>query len=422
MTQYVTLWTLIFATLVLLYTGLRLWLDARQMRHVAQHRASVPAPFAQHVELAAHQKAADYTRAKLRLGTLELVWSQLCLLGWTLLGGLHAVNTGLLDLMGPGLWQSLALFAAVGWIQSLLDLPLSWWRTFRLEAAYGFNRSTVGLWLGDLVKGWVMGAVVMAPLAALVLWLMDQSGNLWWLYAWAAWVGFSLLMLIIYPTWIAPRFNNFEPLANTTLSTAVTDLMRRCGFAAKGLYVMDGSKRSAHANAYFTGLGKSKRVVFYDTLIARLSQGEMLAVLAHELGHFKRGHVPKRMITLFGSGLLALLALSWLAQQPWFYLGLGVMPNLEGSNSALALILFFMVAPMLTLLITPWMSARSRRDEFEADAYAAEHAQAQDLGHALVKLYKDNASTLTPDPIYVRFFYSHPPALQRLERLNVALA
>lgn len=420
MTAYAASLTLLFAVLLLAHTAVHLWLDHRQLRHVMQHRAQVPVAFAEQITLAEHQKAADYTAAKLRFGQIHLIWDAACLLGWTLLGGLSSLNQFITSTLGTTLWSSLVLLGAVGWIQSLLDLPFSYWRTFRLEARFGFNRSTIGLWFSDLLKGWVLGAVIMAPLAAAVLWLMDHSGGLWWLWAWGLWVGFSLLMMVIYPTWIAPRFNQFEALQDGDLQQAIQGLMQRCGFQAKGLFVMDGSKRSAHANAYFTGLGKSKRVVFFDTLMQRLSQAELIAVLAHELGHFKRGHIPKRMGLMFGAAGVGLFVLAWLSQQPWFYFGLGVAPNMSGSNSALALLLFSMVVPLPMFFFTPLMSASSRRHEYEADAYAAEQADARELGQALVKLTQDNASTLTPDPMYVRFYYSHPPTLQRLQRLGLA--
>ena len=418
MTAYASAFTLLFALLLIAHTAAHLWLDMRQLRHVGAHRAQVPTAFAGQISLPEHQKAADYTAAKLRFGQVHLLWEAACLLGWTLLGGLNALNHAIISTFGNGWISGLLLLGAVGWIQSLLDLPFGYWRTFRLEARFGFNRSTRALWVSDVLKGWLLGAVLMAPLAAAVLAIMDHSGGLWWLWAWAVWVAFSLLMMIIYPTWIAPRFNRFEPLQDRNLHQAITALMQRCGFAAKGLFVMDGSKRSAHANAYFTGLGKSKRVVFFDTLMTRLSEGELLAVLAHELGHFKRGHIPKRMVMMFALAALGLFVLAWLSTQPWFYLGLGVMPSLSGSNSALALVLFAMVTPLPMFFLTPLMSAGSRRHEFEADAYAAEQANGQDLAQALIKLTQDNASTLTPDPMYVRFYYSHPPTLARLQRLG----
>lgn len=409
-----------FALLLLMHTAVHLWLDWRQSRHVLRHRAQVPHAFAGQITLEQHQKAADYSVAKLRLGQIHVLYSAACLLGWTLFGGLNALNQAITGAWGVQWWTALLVLGAVAWLQSLLDLPFAWWRTFRLEARFGFNRSSLGLWLSDLLKGWVLGAVLMAPLAAAVLWLMDHSGGLWWLWAWGLWVAFSLAMMVAYPKWIAPRFNRFEPLGDGALKTAITGLMTRCGFTAKGLFVMDGSKRSAHANAYFTGLGQAKRVVFFDTLMQRLSEAEMLAVLAHELGHFKRGHIPKRMLMMFGSALIGLAVLAGLSEQPWFYFGLGVSPNMSGSNSALALLLFFLVVPLPMFFLTPLMSAYSRQHEFEADDYAAQHADASDLGQALIKLTQDNASTLTPDPMYVRFYYSHPPTLQRLQHLGVA--
>lgn len=418
MDTLISTWTVFFVGLIVLNAGLRVWLDSRQMRHVRAHRHAVPSAFQASIELSAHQKAADYTLAKLKVGGLEMIWSLACLLGWTLLGGLHHLNQTLIGLMGSSLWQSLALLASVGLIQSLLDLPLSWWRTFKTEAHFGFNRTTPKIWWGDLAKGWLMGALIMGPLAAAVITIMDSTQGMWWLWAWLVWVAFSLVMMVIYPTWIAPRFNRFERLQEPDLVREASALMDRCGFQAKGFYVMDGSKRSAHANAYFTGLGRGKRVVFYDTLLNSLSRGEVMAVLAHELGHFSRGHIPKRMLKMFGLALVALATLGYLAEQPWFYIGLGAAPNIEGSNSALALILFAFIAPMISLPLAPWMSARSRSDEFEADAFAKAQTSGQDLASALVKLYKDNASTLTPDPWYVRFFYSHPPASERLHRLG----
>lgn len=420
MDTFISTWTFLFVGLLTLNAGLRFWLDSRQMQHVQTHRDHVPPPFQESVDLASHRKAADYTVAKLRLGTLEMVWGLTCLLGWTLLGGLHHLNQSLLELMGPGLWQNLALIACMGLIQSVADLPLSWWRTFKTETQFGFNRTAPSLWWSDLVKGWLMSGLLIGPLAAVVISIMDHSQGLWWLWAWLVWVLFSLLVMVIYPTWIAPLFNRFEPLNQDDLAHDVSSLMSRCGFQAKGFYVMDGSRRSAHANAYFTGLGRSKRVVFFDTLLSSLNRAEVMAVLAHELGHFKHGHIPKRMVKLFGVGLMALALLGYLAEQPWFYMGLGVSPNLEGSNSALALILFALTAPLVTLPLAPWMSRQSRTDEFQADAYASEHTSGADLANALVKLYKDNASTLTPDPLYVRFFYSHPPATERLQRLTAA--
>jgi len=412
------LWSAFFCLLLAAGLLTRLWLAGRQMRHVAQHRAAVPAAFAERIGLAAHQKAADYTIAKTRLGLLEGSLGAAILIGWTLLGGLNTLNQTLLLWLGPGLVQQLALLAAFMAIGALLELPFSWYRSFRLEQHYGFNRLTPRLWLADGIKGVLIGAALGLPLAALLLWLMDSAGSTWWLWTWGVWMGFNLLLLLLYPTLIAPIFNRFEPLHDPALKTRIEALLARCGFQAQGLFVMDGSKRSAHANAYFTGFGPAKRVVFFDTLLQQLTPGEIDAVLAHELGHFKRRHILQRLVLLAGLSLAAFALLGWLAQQLWFYTGLGVTPSLTQANSALALLLFLSVLPLLGFFVTPLLSAWSRRHEFEADAFAAEHAERRELASALLKLYQDNASTLTPDPLYVRFYYSHPPAGQRLEHLE----
>jgi len=411
--------TLAFAAALLAGLGTKFWLASRQVRHVARHRDAVPPAFAATVSLASHQKAADYTLAKTRLGLLETAFGAAVLLGWTLLGGLDLLNQALLALMGPGMGQQLALLAAFAAIGGALDLPFSLYRTFVLEARFGFNKTTPGLWLADLAKGTVLGAVIGLPIAALILWLMGAAGAVWWLWAWGVWMGFNLLLLVVYPTFIAPLFNKFQPLADEALVARVTALMQRCGFSAKGFYVMDGSRRSAHANAYFTGFGAAKRVVFYDTLLAKLSPGEVDAVLAHELGHFKHKHIVKRIVGLFAMSLVGFALLGWLSTQIWFYAGLGVRPNLEGANDALALLLFLMAVPVFSFFISPLFAALSRKHEFEADAYAASQADARELGSALLKLYEDNASTLTPDPVFVGFYYSHPPASQRLARLGI---
>ena len=407
-----------FALALLAGLLLRFWLASRQIRHVARHRGELPADFANTVSLSAHQKAADYTIAKTRLGLLELALGAGVLLGWTLLGGISTLNSFLLSALGGGgMVQQLAVLASFAVISALLDLPLGLYQTFSVEQAYGFNKTTPKLWLLDFVKSSLLGALIGLPIAALILWLMGAAGAQWWIWAWGTWVGFNLLLLWALPTFIAPLFNKFTALEDGTIKTQVTALMARCGFAAKGLFVMDGSKRSAHGNAYFTGFGSAKRVVFYDTLLAKLSPDEIAAVLAHELGHFKHRHLSRRMLLLFGTSLLAFAMLGWLANQSWFYAGLGVTPNLGAPNDALALLLFMISAPLLSFFIAPVFSAMSRRDEFEADAYAVAHTSGQDLATALLKLYEDNAATLTPDPVYVRFYYSHPPASERLARL-----
>jgi len=345
------------------------------------------------------------------------------LLGWTLLGGLDTLNAVLLPALAPRwgmLAYQLALLAAFVLIGGALELPFTVYSTFVLEQRFGFNRTTPAIFVGDLAKGLLVGALLGLPLAALVLWLMGAAGRGWWLWAWGAWAGFNLALMVLYPTVIAPIFNKFQPLADAALVERVRALMQRCGFAAKGLYVMDGSRRSAHGNAYFTGLGAAKRVVFYDTLLAKLAPAEVEAVLAHELGHFKHRHVTKRLVAMFALSLAALALLGWLAAQPAFYLGLGVTPNLHAPNDALALLLFMLVVPEFAFFASPLAALLSRRHEFEADRYACAHADGAALASALLKLHEDNASTLTPDPLYVRFFYSHPPASERLAALTAS--
>ena len=409
--------TVFFAVALVLGLVLKFWLASRQIRHVAQHRNSVPAAFANNITLAAHQKAAAYTVAKARFGLLEMALGTAILLGWTLLGGLSAMNQALLQWLGGGMLQQIALLAAFVLIGAVIELPITLYQTFVLEERFGFNKMTFRLWLADLLKSSVMGALIGLPIAALILWVMGATGAWWWLWAWGVWMGFNLLLLLIYPTFIAPMFNKFKPLDDETLKARVTALMQRCGFAAKGLFVMDGSKRSAHANAYFTGFGAAKRVVFYDTLLAKLSAGEVDAVLAHELGHFKHKHIIKRIVSMFAISLAGFALLGWLATQAWFYTGLGVNPNLNAPNDALALLLFMLAMPVFSFFISPLFAQLSRKHEFEADAYAVAQTSGADLSTALLKLYEDNASTLTPDPVYVKFYYSHPPASERLQRM-----
>ncbi|HRL98932.1 MAG TPA: M48 family metallopeptidase [Acidovorax sp.] len=415
--------TLAFAAALSLGLALKFWLASRQIRHVARHRSTVPPAFAERIPLAAHQKAADYTIAKGRLGLLEMALSAAVLLGWTLLGGLDALNQLLLGALGGGMWQQLALLAAFAVISGLIDLPLSLYQTFVVEERFGFNKMTWRLWLADAAKGLLVGAAIGLPVAALILWLMGATGPLWWLWAWGFWMSFNLLLMVIYPTFIAPLFNKFQPLEDESLKARVTALMQRCGFSAKGLFVMDGSRRSAHANAYFTGFGAAKRVVFYDTLLRQLAPGEVEAVLAHELGHFKHRHIVQRVVMMFAFSLAGFALLGWLSTRGWFYTGLGVIPNLslDGSapNDALALLLFMLAAPVFTFFISPLFAQLSRRHEFQADAYAVAQASGADLSSALLKLYEDNASTLTPDPVYVKFYYSHPPATERLARMQI---
>ncbi|MDB5848793.1 MAG: peptidase [Rhodoferax sp.] len=394
--------TLAFAAALLLGLVVKFWLASRQIRHVARHRDTVPAAFAGTITAAAHGKAADYTITKARFGLIELAFGAVVLLGWTLLGGLNALNQMLLGWLGGGMLQQLALLAAFAVIGGLIDLPGTLYQTFVIEERFGFNKMTWKLWLGDALKSSLVGVLIGLPIAALILWLMGAAGRFWWLWAWCAWMGFNLLILMVYPTFIAPMFNKFKPLEDAALKDRVTALMQRCGFAAKGLFVMDGRNRSAHANAYFTGFGAAKRVVFYDTLLAKLSPGEVDAVLAHELGHFKHKHIIQRIVTLFALSLVGFALLGWLSQQVWFYTGLGVQPDLNGApNDALALLLFLMAVPQFSFFISPLSAQVSRKHEFQADAYAVAQTSGADLSAALLKLYEDNASTLTPDPVFV---------------------
>ena len=418
--SYLNLFTGLFVVVLLAGLLVRFWLAGRQMRHVAWRREHVPEAFAGVISQAAHQKAAAYTIAKNQFDLWSSVYSAAILIGWTLLGGLGLLNYTLLERIEHPMWQQLSLLAVFFLINGLLELPLGWFQTFRLEERFGFNKSTIGLWLGDIVKGTVMAAVIGLPLAALFLWLMQEAGSLWWLWAWGIWVVFNLLLMVIFPTFIAPLFNKFKPLEDGELAQRVQQLMQRCGFNAKGLFVMDGSKRSAHANAYFTGLGHSKRVVFFDTLLARLQPDEVEAVLAHELGHFHFRHIAKRLIAMFALSLAAFALLVWLYNQVWFYTGLGVVPNMMSPNAALALILFMLVTPVFGYFLSPLMAQLSRKHEFEADAYAVRQTGNKALPDALLKLYEDNASTLTPDPLYVKWYYSHPPASERLARMAQA--
>ncbi len=420
MTDLSFAFTCLFTAALVLGLLIKFWLSSRQIRHVARHRNAVPEAFSKTISLAAHQKAADYTLAKARLGLLEMTLGTVVLLGWTLLGGLSVLNEVLVHWLGNSMTQQLVLLLSFVLVGGLIELPLSWYQTFVLEAQFGFNKTTPKLWLADLLKSTLIGAVIGLPIATLILWMMAATGSLWWLWAWLFWMGFNLLLLVIYPTLIAPLFNKFIPLEDETLKARVTALMQRCGFHAKGLFVMDGSKRSAHANAYFTGFGAAKRVVFYDTLLSKLSAAEVDAVLAHELGHFKHKHILKRIVSMFAMSLAGFALLGYLAQQTWFYTGLGVQPNVMAANDALALLLFMLALPLFSFFVAPVFAQLSRTHEFEADAYAVQQTSASDLSTALLKLYEDNASTLTPDPLYVRFYYSHPGASERLSRMNAS--
>jgi STE24 endopeptidase len=412
--------SVLFVIFFMLTLVLRYWLASRHVRHVMRHRDQVPAEFADRIPLEAHRKAADYTVAKTRFGLVNAVWSGLVLIGFTLLGGLQMLSTALLHLTGPGMAHQIALIVAYSAIAGLLDLPFTYYFQFVLEQRFGFNKMTVKLWLLDAVKGTLVGAVIGLPLLWVVLTLMDRTGALWWVYAWLVWSGFQLLMMVLYPTVIAPMFNKFTPLSDDTLKSRIEGLMARVGFASKGLFVMDGSKRSAHGNAYFSGFGANKRIVFFDTLLERLAPAEIEAVLAHELGHFKLKHIVKRIVVVFALSLVFLALLGWLKNQVWFYTGLGVLPLLGQNNDAMALLLFMLVLPVFTFPFAPLTSIGSRKHEFEADAFAASHSDARELVSALVKMYEDNASTLTPDPLHSAFYDSHPPASIRIRRLHEA--
>lgn len=410
--------SVLFVGFLLLTLVLQFWLASRHIRHILRHRAQVPAEFAATIALSAHQKAADYSIAKTKFGLLLLVLNACVLIGFTLFGGLQWLATTLFKLNGNGIVYQISLLVAFAVISGLIDLPFDYYRQFVLEARFGFNKMTRKLFFLDMLKGLAIGAALGLPLLWVVLSLMEKSGSLWWLYAWLVWTGFQLLMMMIYPTWIAPLFNKFSPLTDDSLRARIENLMQRVGFASKGLFVMDGSKRSAHGNAYFSGFGANKRIVFFDTLLSRLAAPEIEAVLAHELGHFKLKHIVKRMTVMFLLSLGFLALLGYLKEQVWFYTGLGVDPLLFGSNDGMALILFMLSLPVFTFVLSPLSSISSRKHEFEADAFAARYTNANDLVSALVKLYEDNASTLTPDPLHSAFYDSHPPASLRIARLQ----
>ena len=407
--------TFLFLAAFALTLAGRLWLTLRQIRYVAAHRAAVPAGFTERISLAAHQKAADYTVDRNWMAILTTLVDAALLLAFTLGGGLawlHEFWAARVD----GLIYGVALIFSVMAIGAAIDLPFALYRQFVIEVRYGFNRMTLALFFADLLKHTLLGIVIGAPVILAVLWLMAVMGSAWWFWVWLFWSAFNLLILFVYPTWIAPLFNKFSPLADGEMKSRIEALLSRCGFRSSGLLVMDGSKRSSHGNAYFTGFGNNKRIVFFDTLLARLAPPEVEAVLAHELGHFRRHHVLKRIVLMFAASLGFLCLLGQLIDAPWFYAGLGI----PAQSTALALILFFLVVPVFTFPFTPVLSQISRRHEFEADAYAAAQTDAGDLGRALVKLYEDNAATLTPDPLHSLFYDSHPPAAVRIARLQAA--
>lgn len=405
--------SIVFLAALSLMTLLRLFLARRQLSHVLRHRSKVPDQFAGRIELSAHQKAADYTVSRTRFGVLTLAAEVLLLLAFTFAGGLQALHD-FWSARLAGMAYGLALVFSVMFISGVVDLPLSLYSQFVIEEKFGFNRMTLKLFIVDLVKQTALGIAIGTPLLIGVLWLMAQRGDFWWLQVWLFWCAFNLLILFVYPTWIAPLFNKFIALDDSLLKARIEALLQRCGFASSGLFVMDGSRRSSHGNAYFTGFGKSKRIVFFDTLLGRLQPVEVEAVLAHELGHFRLRHVAKRIALTFASSLIVLAALDRMIDADWFFLGLGV----AAKNMPVALVLFFLVAPVFTFILRPLSSLISRLHEFEADEYAAEHASAADLVKALVKLYEDNAATLTPDPLHSLFYDSHPPAALRIAHLN----
>lgn len=405
----------LFVTLLLLSLVVKTGLMRRQIRHVLARREQVPQAFAESITLASHQRAADYTAARMRLAMSEIAVSALFVLLLTLGGGLQAIHDVWSAMFPPGgIAHGVALLATLGVLGWLIDLPFVLVKTFVIEKRFGFNRMTPGLFAADTAREAALAAAIGLPLLAVLLWLTAAMGSLWWLWVWAFWLSFNLLVMLIWPTFIAPLFNRFTPLADEALKTRVEGLLARCGFQSKGLFVMDGSRRSAHGNAYFTGFGASKRIVFFDTLLDKLNPDEVEAVLAHELGHFRHRHIIKRLAVLAPASLALLALLGWLIEQPWFFTGLGS----TATDTATALALFFLALPAFTFPLAPVLSYWSRVHEFEADAYAAQQTRSADLVAALVKLYRDNASTLTPDPLYSRFFDSHPPAALRVARLQ----
>ena len=416
--------TVVFLVALALTIFIKSWLASRHIHYVRTHRNSVPDNFSSQINLEAHQKAADYTCAKTRLSYANILLEAVLLLMLTLGGGLNILAIFWSNWFSDSLAHGMALILSTILLMGVVEIPINYYRTFVIEKEFGFNKMTLTMFFVDLVKQTFLGVLFGAPLLFGVLWLMEEMGANWWLYVWFMWMAFNLIILSIYPTWIAPLFNKFTPLDDPSLKNRIEQLMQKCGFKSSGLFVMDGSRRSSHGNAYFTGFGKTKRIVFFDTLLSHLSAPEIEAVLAHELGHFKRRHVIKRIAWTFSMSLLLLWVLGYLMQQDWFYQGLGVSTSSEiwaaasSPPTAMALLLFFMVMPTFTFLFQPLSSLYSRKHEFEADEYAAEKASASDLTQALVKLYQDNAATLTPDPLHSAFYDSHPPAAARIARLQ----
>lgn len=414
--------SILFILALLLSLFIQLWLSNRQSKSVSQNRSSVPDAFSEQITIDQHHKAADYTLAKLAINKIELVYGAILLLAWTLGGGLNLIDTFLRSYAYSEILTGLAVIFGIMFISAIIDLPFTLYRTFKIEQRFGFNRMTVAQFIKDMFMQTLLTLVLAVPLISGILWLMrdvlDQAtSSLWWVYVWAVLLSFGLLISWIFPTFIAPLFNKFMPLEDEILRERITTLMNRCGFASNGIFVMDGSKRSSHGNAYFTGLGKNKRIVFFDTLLETLDPNEVEAVLAHELGHFKHHHVRKGLILNAVITLLGLAVLAWLIKQDAFYHALGV----SNASTYMALILFSMVTPLFSIYLQPAMSYLSRKHEFEADDFAAEQSQPQILIQALVKLYRDNANTLTPDPLYSAFHDSHPPAPVRVAHLSAKI-
>ena len=406
--------SVVFLTALALATATKLWLALRHLGHIQRHRDRVPVEFSNEISLEAHHKAADYSCAKTRFGLFGTAFECIAILVLTFGGGLQFLQDVTVNWFAPGVAQGVSLMVLLAVVMTVIDIPFGWYRTFGIEQRFGFNKMTPQMFVVDTLKHATLAAALGIPLAACILWVMEQAGAGWWLYAWLIWVAFNLIILAVYPMWIAPLFNKFSPLNNPQLKERIERLLEKCGFKVQGLMVMDGSSRSSHGNAYFTGFGKSKRIVFFDTLLSRLGPAEIEAVLAHELGHFKLKHVIKRIIWIFAASLAFLWLLAQIMNQGWFYSGL----NVQAPSTAMALILFFIVVPQFIFLLQPITSFYSRKHEFEADNYAAQHTPVADLISALVKLYKDNAATLTPDPLHSAFYDSHPPATLRIARLK----
>jgi STE24 endopeptidase len=408
------IFTLLFLAMLLISTLMRLYLSQRQINYVSQHRAKVPDSFAENISLEDHQKAADYTTAKVKFGRLPLFYEVALILFWTLGGGLQWLDQNILALDLHPILTGIMVILVFTFISSILDLPFSIYSTFVIEEKFGFNRTTIKTFISDMLKGSLLGLAIGVPLIYIILWLMEQAGDQWWIYTWLVISGFSLFMMWVYPTWIAPIFNKFEPLEEGDTLNRITRLLQRCGFNSNGIFVIDGSKRSSHGNAYFSGFGRNKRIVFFDTLLKMLSDDELEAVLAHELGHFKKKHIIKGILISFATTLVGLALLAWLMKAEWFYTALGVTQT----STYMALLLFTLIMPVFTFVFQPLFSIFSRKNEFEADAFAAEQTDAKYLINALVGLYRENASTLTPDPMYSAFYDSHPPAPVRIAHLN----